>query len=454
MLRRKTGLILIGALVAALIVTTCLAISGQAKAANYRQQIDNNYQHSFAELNTAVSELDIALQKCLYATTPNLFSTLCTQAFSKAQNAQSALGELPYSNIELEKTASFLAKTGDYIMSLARKAYENNGCTEEDRKLLLALSDTSSTLSATLQDLQAELYAGRIKPEDVETVQKRLSVATEKGEQITSTLSFQTLEADFPETPSLIYDGPFSDHLTTRNPRMLEGKAEVSRESAQAEAAKFLDLDAAQLTFVTEGGESIATYDFSAPAPGGGEFYVQVTKAGGMVLSVLNSDVISEDRLTQEECVALALDFLKERGYDSLSPSYFITQNHTLTINFSTVQDDVICYPDLIRLSVAMDSGRLQGFEAHGYLNNHYTRDIPTATVSLADAQAVVSTNLQILSHQMVIIPTEGQYEVYCHEFKCRRENGDHAIVYINAQTGLEARILLLLEDESGSLAI
>ncbi|MFQ9916206.1 MAG: hypothetical protein ACLRWQ_07275 [Flavonifractor plautii] len=54
-----------------------------------------------------------------YATSPELFSALCAQAYSKALAAQSALGELPYGNVELEQTAAFLAKTGDYAMALA-----------------------------------------------------------------------------------------------------------------------------------------------------------------------------------------------------------------------------------------------------------------------------------------------------------------------------------------------
>jgi hypothetical protein len=46
------------------------------------------------------------------------------------------------------------------------------------------------------------------------------------------------LEADFPELPSLIYDGPFSEHLTGRAPVALEGLPAVTgtRRRRQPEA--------------------------------------------------------------------------------------------------------------------------------------------------------------------------------------------------------------------------
>ena len=62
--------------------------------------------------------------------------------------------------------------------------------------------------------------------------------------------------------------------------------------------------------------------------------------------------------------------------------------------------------------------------------------------------------SLTILSSQLALIPTGGEYEVLCHEFKCQNESGGHVLVYVNAQTGQQQKILLLLEDESGTLVI
>lgn len=210
-------------LAAAFAVTSGFAVQGYVRAAQYRRLLDNGYRHAFAELATAAGELDVSLQKAAYATSPALFSVLCAQTYAKATAAQSALGELPYGNVELEQTASFLAKTGDYALSLASAAESGQVCTQEHRNTLQALSQSASEIAGILQGIQADLSAGTLDPESLEEVQQRLAAAGQEGDQVESGSTFQTAEADFPEVPSLIYDGPFSEHLSNRTPRMLEG---------------------------------------------------------------------------------------------------------------------------------------------------------------------------------------------------------------------------------------
>ena len=134
--------------------------------------------------------------------------------------------------------------------------------------------------------------------------------------------------------------------------------------------------------------------------------------------------------------------------------SYSIDQGNVLTVNFAAAQDGVVCYPDLVKVSVALDNGRIVGFESQGYLMNHHSRALPSPAVGLGEAQNRVGAGLSILSHRLALIPTSGENEVLCHVFKCRDAEGGHVLVYVNAQTGQEERILILLEDESGTLAI
>ena len=83
---------------------------------------------------------------------------------------------------------------------------------------------------------------------------------------------------------------------------------------------------------------------------------------------------------------------------------------------------------------------------------SHTERELPEVLVTREQAQENVSEELEILSHNLAVIPTGGKYEVLCHEFKCETEDGRHCIVYVNAQTGNEEKILVLIESESGTL--
>lgn len=438
---------------AAFAVSVGFGVQGYARAEDYRRQLDNGYRQAFTELTTAVGELDAALEKVTYATTPALFATLCAQAYATAQAAQSALGELPYGNVELEQTAAFFAKAGDYAMAMARGAGAEGVCTDENRETLRGLAAAAGELSATLQELQLQLDGGALHPEDVAAVEARLAAAAEDGGQITGGSAFQTVEADFPQVPTLIYDGPFSEHLSSRTPQMLEGLPQVTEEEARRAAAAFAGLRAEVFTPTSDGAGNLPAWGFSALADGG-ELYVEITKQGGQVLQMLSSRPVGEAALSRKEGVEQAAAFLDAHGYQDMAPSYFLEGDGILTVHFAPVLDGVYCYPDLVKVGVALDNGDVVSFEAHGYLMNHGAREPAAPAVSADEAAERVDTSLTVLSRQLALIPTGGEYEVLCHEFKCQNADGGHVLVYVNAATGQQERILLLLEDENGTLVI
>ena len=451
--KRRVRMLAASFTAAAFAVSVGFGVQGHIRAEDYRRQLDNGYRQAFTELTAAAGELDAALEKVTYATTPALFATLCAQAYATAQAAQSALGELPYGNVELEQTAAFFAKAGDYAMAMARGASGEGVCTDENRETLRGLAAAAGELSATLQELQPQLDGGALHPEDVAAVEARLAAAAEDGGQITGGSAFQTVEADFPQVPTLIYDGPFSEHLSSRTPQMLEGLPQVTEEEARRAAAAFAGLRAEVFTPTSDGAGNLPAWGFSALADGG-ELYVEITKQGGQVLQMLSSRPVGEAALSRKEGVEQAASFLDAHGYQDMAPSYFLEGDGILTVHFAPVLDGVYCYPDLVKVGVALDNGDVVSFEAHGYLMNHGAREPAAPAVSADEAAERVDSSLTVLSRQLALIPTGGEYEVLCHEFKCQNADGGHVLVYVNAATGQQERILLLLEDENGTLVI
>lgn len=448
---RRKKIRIISAVTAAFAIASGFALQGHSRANHYRQLIENSYTHACFELSTAVSELDSALQKAQYAATPVFLEVLCTDIYGKAVAAQMALGELPASYAILPQTSAFLARVGDYAGALSKSTAVNGQYQEEVYSTLAQLAETSAALSSSLLDLQSDLSGGSIRIPELLQLEQSLADSTGDGSAATGGTSFQAMESNFPEVPTLIYDGPFSEHLGDKEPLALAGTRSVSRDEARAVAADFLGLRPQVLTPSGEGNGPLPVWGFSATVDGG-ELYAEVTKQGGKVLSLFTNRTASDATLTTQEGLAVARSFLSQRGYHAMKESYYMEQGNILTVNFASVQDDVLCYPDLIKVSVALDSGAVLGFECHGWIMNHALRQIDAAAVSMEAARAKVSPHLYILSHQMALIPTDGQYEVLCHEFKCRTERDSHVLVYINAATGNEEQILLLLEDEHGTL--
>ena len=438
---------------AAAIVLGVLAGTYYEKSKQYERFTANNYQHAFGELVTAVGEMDSALQKSVYATSPGMVSAVCTEVFGKAMTAQMSLGALPFGAQELEQTSGFISRVGDYAFSLSRSAAAGNGYTPEQRDNLKKLSETASILSENLKGLQTDLQAGRLSLMQLQRSERTLQVEGEDGTGYMGD-SISLIEQEFPEVPSLIYDGPFSEHLQGLVPKMLENAEEVSEEKARENAAAFLNVNKARVYTVGECGGDVPCYSFGTDSDGGGSSFVSVTKAGGKVMNMISSRPVGSENISVEDALSRAERFLRSAGYTDMAETYHMTQGGVLTVNYAYRQGDVLCYSDLVKVSVALDNGRIYGFEAKGYLTAHCERDLPAPAIGADEARQHVPAELEVLSEQLALVPSDGKYEVLCHEFKCAAEDERHYIIYVNALTGAQEKILILLEDDSGALTL
>ena len=84
---------------------------------------------------------------------------------------------------------------------------------------------------------------------------------------------FEELSAEpgIPELPALIYDGPFSEHLTGQTPRALEGLPEADAEAARDAAARFLGVPRARIYPTGDSEGEIPCYGFGTDSGGGSD---------------------------------------------------------------------------------------------------------------------------------------------------------------------------------------
>lgn len=451
-MRKRTTVRVITFLSAAVVVMGVLAWTGQRKAKSLELYARANTQHAFDELVTSVTELSNALEKSVYITDPALESALCTQMFGRAVTAQMAMGVLPYSSQDLEQTASFLSRVGDYACVLSRTVGAAGGYSDEELENLKSLSETASVMALNLQDMQSRIMAGELTMEEVYNA----APAAQQGEEGQAPLAgtaFKSIETEFPEMPTLIYDGPFSESMTSTRPLYLEGREEIDEQDAVKAAARFLDVSEDSVSLLGDCGGDIPCYCCVAYLSGG-EYTVHVTKQGGEILSALCSRVAGTEKFSAGTGLAMAADFLNRQGLEDMEESYHIVEDGVLLVNYAYAQDGVLCYPDLVKVGVALDNGALMSYDARGYISAHQERELPEAEVSRADALETLSGELKVRSYHLAVIPSDGGEERLCHEFVCQTQEGQRYILYVNAVTGAQEKILILLEDEAGTLTI
>jgi len=439
---------------AIIIVLSGFVYKNFTQAEFYRRRVENTYQHAFSELVTSLEGLESAMQKGLYATSPAMVNAICTEIYGKSEAAVMALGELPFGSNELEHTAAFVSKIGDYAFSLSRNAALGKKYTDDDRKNLASLSESATALSKNLTGLYARLNDGAITMYNLKRSGEEASEDEDSLVPTSLSESFRKIEADFPEMPSLIYDGPFSAHISGMKPKLLEGKSYLSKKQAAEKAADFLGISEKKLTLSGTRNDEVPVYIFSADMGYGISRLIEITIQDGMVLNIVNSRHVRDAAMSDDDAAKIAEKYLKSHGYDSMTETYRYMADDAVTINYAYLQGDVICYPDLIKVRVAKDNGEIINFESLGYIMNHTERDFPEPAVSEENAEVNISDSLTVLSHSMAVIPTTGKNEKFCHEFKCKNEAGQHYIVYVNPETGDEESILILLESENGTLAM
>lgn len=447
--KRRTLIRVLSYTVSAFLLTIIYAAVSSVAAYKYRMSIEYSYERAMSELSEHVDNIDIALRKGYYASTSAQLVGLTAQIWSDAGAAMANLSQMPLSKVDLSNTYKFLAQVGDYADVLGKQVAQNQTISEEDRTNIKNLSGYAVQLSAQLSDIESNLQSGQITLFKSEAV-LHASNLQEEQQQVSIEDGFLSIETTFSGLPSMIYDGPFSDNLLKKIPTLTTNQAEIPRDQARQIAAAFLGTAADALADNAETAGDLPTYDFVY-----GTTSISVSKNGGYVVRFLNSESSSEKAIDQDTAISKASGFLQSHGITGMRQTYFLSLDGTSTVNFAYSLNDVIFYPDLIKIGVSMADGSIISYDATGYIMNHpASRSIPSASVSEKAVRAKLNPHLTVLKQSMAVIPTNGGNEALCYEYKCLGDDGQSVIVYFNAQTGAEQQDLILTDTPGGTLAI
>ena len=438
-------------IVVLLIAVAILGMILYKKQREYRQASENSYNMAFYELVDYVQNVETYLAKALISTTPEHGAETLTHLWREANLAQSYLSMLPIQSQELENTEKFLNQVSDYSYSLSRKNIYNESLTEEDLGNLQELHSYSTELESTLNQLSEDLNTGRF--EWGELTEKGTVAFAQEVDNI-SKESFSNLEENFHEYSGLIYDGAYSEHMTSTEKKGLTGE-DIDENTARQKAEEFIGKD--KIKEISNLGLSenatIPAYSFSAVSNNDENINISISQKGGHVIYMNTNRDVNSEIISQEEATQKGKEFLESKGFTNMQETYYITQEGVTTINYAYTQDEVIAYPDLIKVKVALDNGDILGIETTGYLNNHIQRDISNIAITSDEAKENLNKNLEITSEKMAIIPTEWQTEILCYEFTGTVDDKQF-LVYINAENGREEDILIVTDTGNGVLTM
>jgi len=251
------------AAVSALTVFAGLQYNKRVRAA---QSLEYSYMRAVEDLSLNLDNIRNNLEKGMYTNSITMLSNLSNKLCSDAATAKGALSQLPIAELNLEQTYRFLSQVGNYSKSLAEKCAEGQQLTDEEKQNISALYDYAVNLSGSMWEVEEKIRDGEVIFGAVNSLDAENAVTVTDGFK-----DFENLDNNY---PTLIYDGPFSDHILEKEPLMLRGEKEISADEALRRAVKLTGAD--NLTRAGDESGKMPSYVFEND-----KFTVAVTKAGG-----------------------------------------------------------------------------------------------------------------------------------------------------------------------------
>lgn len=402
----------------------------QGELTGYRNELDAMYKRAWWEGVERMASLEIELEKLIISDSPEAASLRLANIARQADGASQNLGQLPVERDGLSAALKFVNQIADYSAALNEGITQGRPISDGDINQLQTIQARLSELNDIMYDLDALdswASAGGVIEIDVSAIARE-------------NMSY----------PTLIYDGPFSDGARGEFKGL--GSGQVSEQQALEIAAQFT------------GGSATLTGRASLPVPGYeitcaidiGNLELFVSETGGKVIYMLPSydmvvSEIDDANATSDVqgAIMIATRYLSERGFENMTANFTQRNEGVIVINFACLQEGVTLYPDLVKVQVS--GGRVVGLEAGNYWRNHVERDLPEVTFSYQQALEAVNSRLNIISARLALIPSDTSYgrldgERLCYEFTCSLGQSRY-LVYIDAQTGVEASILKLFDN-------
>lgn len=422
-----------------------------------RNQLENSYQRSFYDLVGNVENVDVLIAKSLVSTSPRQNILLLTNTWKESSAAQDKLNQLPVNHFLLARTTKFINQTGDFSYALARQIADGQELSDDQRASLQNLQKEADYLVRELQGLRAQIRENRFAWGELNRQ------GTGKFKEVSpsvSEVSFQQIDSEMQGMPTLIYDGPFSDHIDGITPRGVTGNP-VSEEEASRIARDMVELTPGiqyntRQVGTAEGKIPVYRVELApAASKAADSITVDISRTGGHLVSFLNNRPLGACTLDLQQVENKASEYLKQKKFPSLIATYTQLDEAltTATVSYAGYENGVIIYPDLVKVKVALDNGQIIGLDNLGYLMSHYDRSLPKPRVSESRVSEEAAARVKVEKVRLALIPFDSKQEVLCYEVKGMVNDEDYYL-YFNAETGEQEKILKVIKTQQGPLTL
>lgn len=410
--------------------------------------VQDEYNKSMYLAVSYINNVEVDLAKLLVTSTPKMSAVTLADIWKQANLAKECLEQIPVGQNSMANASKYLTQVSDFSYTLMKQNISDIKLTEEEYEKLKHIYEDSSKLSSKMSDIYDDLNAGRIKWDELE------KIGNEKLPDNDISNSISEVGKTFQNYEGLIYDGAFSDHLLSSEPKFLLQK-EISEDDAKKYIEEVIlnDEKIEKIEFKGESNGKIELYNFDVTLDSKQKRTISITKNDCKLYLMIGDKKVKEQNISVDEAKKRGMEFLNKLGIDNMIETYYQKTENMIVINYAATQDGVILYPDLIKVKISLDDGKVYGVEAAGYIFNHTTRNNLKPSISQEKAKSMLNSSLEIISSDMALIPTESNSEILTYEFKGKIDNREF-LIYINADNAREEKVLLVIDNKNGVLTM
>ncbi len=404
---------------------------------------ENEYFKNLNVFTSSINDITDTLTKAVYIKKGSDLSGLATKLYAEGEIAKESLSGLPGGNKNAETVNKFLSQVGNYAIYVSKATAENKDIESENTDMIIKLLDASKKIKSAVENTN---FSYENRSEFTKNIEKNTENKVDKD---SFAASLDMLEEDLSDYPTLIYDGPFSDHILTKEPLMIKNSEKKTKDFCRVRAENILGLSSGSLKYDGMEDGKILCYRFKND-----DLTVSMSEYGGYLVYMRKTRNVSDYKIGNKTAVNMAKEFIKGLKVNDMKETYTYTDEGVCVINFAYLDNGVLCYTDLVKVGVASDTGEIMLIETKGYLTNHTERNLKPAKYSVSQAENNISELLAVESVKKCLIPTDGGKEVMCYEFLCKSKDKDKndILVYVDTETNETENVFILQNSDAGTV--